>query len=298
MKVTFLGTGAMKPHKDRNTTAILLTYKGENILIDCGEGTQRQFFKAKISPAKITKILISHWHGDHILGLPGLLQTLARSDYKKTLKIYGPEGTKKFISKLMSLFIASTHRIKYEVIEIKKNGVFLKEKDFQILAETLPHTSECLGYSFRETPKRKINIAYTKKFGLTRDPILGKLQQGKTITYKGKKITPEKGTTLIEGHKISIILDTGYTKKISKFVENSKVLIIESTFLDKDKTRAKEYRHLTAKQAATIAKDSKSKQLILTHLSERYKGEKEILNEAKKVFKNTKVAKDFLVVDF
>ncbi len=297
MKVTFLGTGAMKPHKDRNTSAILLTYKGENILVDCGEGTQRQFIKAKISPSKITRILISHWHGDHILGLPGLLQTLARSDYKKTLKIYGPEGTKKFISRLMSLFIPKNN-LKYEIIEIKKKGIFVKEKDFQLLAETLTHTAHCLGYSFRETPKRKINLEYTKKFGLTKDPILGKLQKGKTITYKGKKITPEKGTILIEGHKATIILDTGYAKKISKFAENSKILVIESTFLDKDKDKAKQYKHLTAKQAATIAKESNSKQLILTHISGRYKGEKQILKEAKEVFKNTKVAKDFLSIDF
>jgi ribonuclease Z len=297
MKLTFLGTAAMKPHKDRNTSAVLLTYKGENILIDCGEGTQRQFFKAKISPAKITRILISHWHGDHILGLPGLLQTLSRSDYKKTLKIYGPEGTKKFISRIMSLFMANTHKINYEVTEIKKKGIFIKEKDFQILAETLPHTSHCLGYSFRETPKRKINLEYIKKFGLKKDPILGKLQKGKTITYKGKKITPEKGTTLIEGHKVTIILDTGYTKKISKFAENSKVLVLESTFLDRDKDKAKQYQHLTAKQAATIAKESNSKQLILTHISERYRERKQIIAEAKKIFKNSKLAEDFLSIN-
>ncbi len=295
MKVTFLGTGAMKPSKDRNTSAILLTYGKENILFDCGEGTQRQLMKARISPTKITRIIISHWHGDHVLGLPGLLQTISRENSERKIKIYGPENTKKFISKVMSLFIPH-NKPNYEVIEITKKGSFLKEKDFQIFAEKTGHSAHCLGFSFIKTPKRKINLAYTKKFGLTKNPLLGKLQKGKTITYKGKKITPEKGTILTGEEKITIFLDTIYSKKISKLAENSNLLIVESTFLDKDKDKAKDYKHLTAKQAATIAKESKSKQLILTHISQRYKEEKQILNEAKKTFKNTKVAKDFLSV--
>ena len=297
MKVTFLGTGAMKPNKDRNTSAILLNYGKENILFDCGEGTQRQLMKAKISPTKITRIMISHWHGDHVLGLPGLLQTISRENPEKKIRIYGPENTKRFISKLMSLFIPK-NKLNYEVTEITKKGVFLKEKDFQISAEKTDHNTHCLGFSLIKTPKRKINLEYTKKLGLTKDPILGKLQEGKTITYKGKKITPEKGTILTGEQKITIVLDTVYSKKISKLAENSDLLITESTFLDKDKDKAKDHKHLTAKQAATIAKESKSKQLILTHISQRYKEEKQILNEAKKTFKNTKVAKDFLSVTF
>src|SRR3990167_8815127 len=103
IKITFLGTGNAIPTKKRNHTAILLTYKNENILIDCGEGTQRQFRIAELSPAKITKILITHWHGDHILGLPGLFETLAMTKYGKTLSIYGPVGTKRFIEEINKL---------------------------------------------------------------------------------------------------------------------------------------------------------------------------------------------------
>ena len=286
----------MKPSRDRNTSGILLTYKGENILIDCGEGIQRQLTKQKISPTKITKILISHWHGDHVLGLPGLFLTLIQSNYQKTLEIYGPKGIKELIPKLMSLFSKEAKGLKYNITEITKKGTFLDEKDFFITADNLTHNTPCLAYSFNEKSRRKINLKYLKKFNLEKDPILGKLQQGKTIKYKGKKITPEKGTFLIPGKKITIILDTSFNKKLAKIAENSDLLISESTFLDTEKQKAKDYKHLTAKQAAEVAKKSKSKELILTHISTRYKNEKIVLDEAKKVFKNTKIAKDFLEV--
>ena len=99
--ITFLGTGSAVPTKKKNHSAIFLHYKQENILFDCGEGTQRQFRKAEINPSKLTRLLISHWHGDHILGIPGLIQTLALNNYNKTLKIYGPKKTKQFIKKII-----------------------------------------------------------------------------------------------------------------------------------------------------------------------------------------------------
>jgi len=296
MKITFLGTSAMKPSKERNTSGLLLTYKGENILVDCGEGIQRQLIKAGISLTKITKILISHWHGDHVIGLPGLFLSLVQNQHKKTLEIYGPPGIKKSILKLISLFSKEFAGLKYKITEINKKGVFLNEKDFSITAEKLSHSTPCLAYSFNEKTRRKINLEYTKKFGLKKDPLLGKLQQGKTIRYKGKKITPKKGTILIPGKKITIIMDTIFNKKYSKIAKDSDLLISESTFLETEQNKAKNYKHLTAKQAAKIAKESNSKQLILTHISSRYKNEKRILAEAKTIFKNTKVARDFLEV--
>jgi ribonuclease Z len=295
MKITFLGTSAMKPTRDRATSSLLLTHNGENILLDCGEGTQRQLLKAKISPTKLTRLLISHWHGDHVLGLPGLLQTLAKSEYSKKLRIYGPKGTKQFISKLMKFFLTK-QKINYEVNEISKKEKIIDEKDFFVDAEKVFHSVDCISFSFNEKPRRKINLKYTKKYGLTRDPLLGRLQEGKTITYNGKKITPKDGTILIPGKKITLISDTGYHKRLSSVAKNSDLLIIESTFLDKDKDKAKNYKHLTAKQAAIIAKDAKVKRLILTHLSERYKNKEDILKEAKKTFKNVELAKDFLEV--
>jgi len=145
----------------------------------------------------------------------------------------------------------------------------------------------------QEKEKRRINLNYTKKFGLTKDKILGKLQQGKTITFKGKKITPEKGTILIPGKKLTIVLDTELTKDLIKFSNNSDLLVSESTFSKELKKEAKKSKHMTSEDAANLAKKSKSKKLILTHFSQRFTTTSEIQKEAKKIFSNVVCAKDF-----
>jgi ribonuclease Z len=295
MKILFLGTGGMQPTKDRNPSAILMTYKSENILFDCGEGTQRQLQIAGVSPTKITKIIITHWHGDHVYGLPGLLRTLAAWEYNKTLEIYGPKGTKKYMKGLLKLFIPK-NKVKLKIIEVSKEGPFLETKDLLLTAFKLDHLVPCLGYSIKEKDKRRMNLKYLKKFGLTRDPLLGQLQKGKSITYKGHRILVKNATDLIPGKKISLVIDTAYSPKLSKFVRNSDVLIAESTHCSKLKNKAKEYKHLTAGEAAKIAKQSKSKKLILTHIGKRYKNTSVLLKEAKKTFKNTKIAEDFMKI--
>ena len=145
INVTFLGTADSIPSAARNHSAILLTYYGENILIDCGEGTQRQFRKARLNPMKITRILITHWHSDHVLGLPGLLQTMNLSGYNKTLFIYGPKGTKSLLNSLLKLF-AINPKFKIEVKEV--NGKFLDEKEFYLESKKMVHGTICNAYSF------------------------------------------------------------------------------------------------------------------------------------------------------
>lgn len=293
MKITFLGTSSMIPTKERNHPSILISHEQENILIDCGEGTQRQLKIASINPCKITKILITHLHNDHILGLPGLLQTLQTQNYSKTLEIYGPSKTSKFIKEIKNLFKI---QLPTKTIEIKK-PLFLETKNLQFKALKMKHNSTCLAYSITEKDKRKINLNYTKKFGLTKHPLLGELQKGKKITYKGKKITPEKATHLIKGKKITIIYDTVKNPNTIKISKDADLLIAESTYTSNLQDKAKEYFHLTAEQAAEIAKKANAKQLILTHFSQRYKSSSIFLKEAKTIFKNTKLAKDFMTVN-
>ena len=285
----------MQPTRERNASSILLTHNEENILIDCGEGTQRQLRLADISPTKITKILISHWHGDHILGLPGLILTLGASEYSKTLEIYGPKGTKKFMKNIFKSFILK-NRINMNIYEINKEGPFLETKDLILSNVNLNHTSTCLGYVIKEKDKRKMKLTYLKKFGLTRDPILGSLQKGKNITYKGHKILVKDATTLVPGKKISIISDTTPTSKIVKAVKDSDLLITESTFTSELKDKARLFKHLTSEDAANIAKKSKSKKLMLTHFGKRYNSSSPMLKEAKKTFKNTGAAKDLMTI--
>ena len=151
LKLTFLGTGSAIPTKRHNHPAMLLQYKDENILIDCGEGTQRQFRKAKLNPCKLTRILITHWHGDHILGIPGLLQTLALNNYPRVLHIYGPKGTERFMSLIQSLFIHQG-KIKIEIHEVSQ-GKFLETSDFYIESFPMRHGAPCNAYRFVEKDK-------------------------------------------------------------------------------------------------------------------------------------------------
>ncbi len=295
IKVTFLGTSDSIPSASRNHTAILLTYKGENILIDCGEGTQRQFRKARLNPGKVNRILITHWHTDHILGIPGLLKTLGLSGYNKTLHICGPKGTKVLLKALLRLFVIKPD-YKIEIKEV--SGKFFETDEFYLEAKKMTHRVPCNAYSFVRKGQRRIDKTKLKKYKIPSGKHLSKLKQGKNITYKKKKYLAKNLTFKEEDKKITVILDTAINKNSISIAKNSDVLICEASYLSDLKDKAKEFQHLTSKQAAEIAKKSKSKKLILTHISQRYdKDKKKILNEAKKVFKNTSLVKDLDVVN-
>ena len=290
IKLTFLGTGNAIPTKKRSHTAILLSYKNENILIDCGEATQRQFRLANISPTKITKILITHWHGDHILGLPGLLQTLAMSEYPKVLNIYGPEKTSYSLSLIEKLI--GRFKIKIKSKEIR-SGVVYETEEFEIKALPMQHGIPSLAYSFAIKDKLRLDRAKIKKLKLPNSPILKQLAQGKSIKHNGKTISPSQVSYKEKGRKITFILDTLQNENTIKIAKDSDILISEASFSSKENALAKDHKHLTAEQAAQIAKKSKSKELILTHISQRYEHKtSKILDEAKKVFPKTKIVDD------
>lgn len=300
IKITFLGTSGAIPTTKKNHTGIFLNYKSENILIDCGEGIQRQFKFAKISPLKLTRLLITHWHGDHVLGIPGLLQTLSFSDYRKNLKIYGPKGLRNNIKNVLKAFPSVKNvvtDVKIKVEEISKN-IFLETDDFYLEAKRMKHGIITLAYNFVEKDKLKLNKRKLEKTKLPKGPLLKRLKEGKDIIYKGKKYEASDLTYGQKGRKISIVLDTGMDNDISNFVKDADLLIIESTYASDLKEIAQKHKHLTATQAAQIAEKAKVKKLILTHLSQRYdKDKKKILNEAKKVFKNSFLVEDLDVVE-
>jgi ribonuclease Z len=165
IELTFLGTGSAVPTARRNHPAVLLNYKDENILFDCGEGTQKQFRIAKLNPCKITRIFISHWHGDHTFGLPGLLQTLMLNNYSKTLFIYGPKGTKEFIELYKRMYIAKGDDYKIETRELT-GGLALEEKEFKIECSPMQHDAPCLAYSFTIKEKNRLDKSKLKKLKL------------------------------------------------------------------------------------------------------------------------------------
>ena len=294
--IVFLGTGQAIPTMKRNHTSIWMEYKHETFLIDCGEGTQRQIRKAGLNPCKITKIFITHWHGDHILGIPGLLQTLALNGYNRKLEIYGPRGTKEHFSRIMGMFVFEG-KIDYDVKEIS-SGKFLENEDYSFEALPMKHGIPCIAYSFIEKDKLRIDKSKMKKLGLEASPLMKDIKAGKDIVWKGKKVKAKDLVYEESGKKISFILDTVLNDNCYKISENADLLICESTYLDSDAEKAEEYLHMTAEKAAGIAKKSKVKKLILIHLSQRYEyKEKLVLAEAKKIFKEVIVGEDLMKIE-
>lgn len=295
MEIIFLGTASMVPTKERNPSTILINYGNEGILIDCSEGTQRQLKIAGIKLTKITKILISHWHGDHVLGLPGLIQSLGASDYGKTLKIFGPKGTKKYFEALTKTFLFD-RKVELEINEISK-GKFFENNEFFLEALPLEHGIPTLGFNFIEKDRRKIDLKKIKKLGIEEGPLLGELQDGKTINFKGKKIKPEHAAYIEKGKKITIITDTLLCDNCYKLAKNSDLLICEATYSSKLEGKGEEYLHMTAKQAAQLANKANAKKLILTHFSARYKNTQEIEEDARDIFDDIICAKDFMRIN-
>jgi len=289
MNITFLGTGNAVPTKKRNHTSILVSFLNENILIDCGEGTQRQLKIAKISPHKITKLLITHWHGDHTLGIPGLFQTLAMSKYPKVLEVYGPIGTKKNIDLIQKIY--HEFKIKIRVNEISNHT--LDSHSFTIQSLAMQHNTPTNAYSITIKDKRRIYKNKLTKLKIPNSSLIKEIQLGKDIIFNKKKIKAKDLTYIEKGKKVAIVLDTKLNPNIQKIAKDSDILIIESSFSHQEKKKAEEYYHLTAKQSAEVAKKSKVKSLILTHLSERYEHNPLIIEkEAKSVFKKTKLVND------
>jgi ribonuclease Z len=288
-RITFLGTADSIPSTYRNHNAILIASGKENILVDCGEGTQRQFRKAKLNPCKVTKILLTHWHGDHVLGLPGLLSTLALSGYNKTLNIYGPKGTKTKFEDMMQVF---SFRRDYDIIFNETSaGRIFEDDDIYLSAEEMEHGVPCLAYSFVEKGHTRIKPEKVKELGSGRH--MKDLIDGKDIIIDGKKVKSKDCIYKEEDKKIAIVMDTKMNDKIVPFVRGADIFVSEGTYSKELKKEADEKMHLTVEQVAKVAKKAKVKKLVVTHVSSRYlRNLNALLSEAKDVFVESYMSRD------
>ena len=292
IKLNFLGTGSAIPTARRNHPAVLLRYKAESVLIDCGEGTQRQFRKAHLNPCKITKILISHWHGDHVLGLPGLLQTMMLNGYNKKLEIYGPKGTSAKVRQFFDLLGRKGQDLDVKVKEVSR-GKIVDEGDFYIEVAEMDHDAPAVAYSFVVKEKMRLDKAKLKKMKVPNSPLVGELVKGKTVEIGGKKINGKKLMYKEDARKVVVVMDTRYNEGAVKLAKGADLLISEATYSKEEQEIADEYGHLSSVGAAKIAKKAKVKGLVLMHLSQRDEAiPKVILKEAKEVFKDVIIPED------
>ena len=293
--IVFLGTGSAIPTLSRNHNAIIFNYKNRNFLIDCGEGTQRQIRKAKLNICKITDILITHMHGDHIFGLPGLLHTLSKSGYNRELMIYCPKGAAKKMKQFLDL--TGVHGIDYKIKEVR--GKFIDNPYFSISSLALDHDVTCNGYMFEEKDRLRIDKKKLSKYNIKGKEV-GKLIRKKNVKIDGKLIKYKDLTFLEKGRKISFVFDTKYCSNVDKLIKNSDVAVMEGVFLGNTsigKEMSKKYKHLTLEESARAGKKGKVKELIISHISQRYEfKEKFLLKEVKKIYKNVRIANDLMKV--
>tara|TARA_Y100000310_G_C20678637_1_gene814545 strand:+ start:1452 stop:2345 length:894 start_codon:yes stop_codon:yes gene_type:complete len=296
MKITFLGTTCMQPTKDRNHSGIHLNYGSHNILFDCGEGIQRQMRIAGLKLAKLTHIFITHWHGDHVIGLAGLLSSMGADQCSHVLHIYGPRGSKRKFELLKKVF-PSMSAVKHELHEIGKEGAILETPNFFIESYKLNHSLVCLGFALQEKDRLKIDMKKAKKVGLFEGPIMAEIASGKNVKINGRTVKAKDVTYKVKGRKISYVADTRPCIGARKLAKKSDVLIIESTYLSSDKKHAIKYDHMTAKESGQLAAKAKVGKVYLTHPSLRYKDVSVLVKEAKKYHKQVCFAKDFMEIE-
>ncbi|MBO6123816.1 MAG: ribonuclease Z [Methanobrevibacter sp.] len=295
MEIIFLGTSSAVHSKDRNHPSIALKAFGDVMLFDCGEGTQRQILFTKVSPMKISKIFITHYHGDHILGLPGLLQSMGLHGRESKLTIYGPEGLHKIKEAIYNLGYCMIE-FPIEFIEID-TGIIEETDEYIISSQKVRHNVPCLAYSIEEKKKPRFLREKAIELGVPVGPAFGKLHNGEEVEIDGRIIKPEQ--VLGEprkGKKITYSGDTRPCEEIIHFAKDSTILIHESTFLKQDSLNAEEHAHSTSIDAAYVARESNSEKLILTHISTRYSNDfsEKMLEEAKEIFENTEIAYDLM----
>jgi ribonuclease Z len=295
-EILFLGTSASAPSAKRGLSGLVVSHNEYRFLIDCGEGTQRQILQSGIGFKRLTRILLTHGHLDHILGLGGLLSTLLRWESIDELTIFGGHSTLERVGTLLYDVVLRGNQPPMPLIlkEIKP-GIVFEADDFTVTAFSVTHKGpDCLGYIFEEKPRRPFLSQKADELGVPFGPERRNLVEGREITLAdGRVIKPDDVLGAWEkGSKLVIVGDAGRTDNLIEACKDADGLVIESTYLDEEADMAKQFSHLTARMGAELAIKAGIKKLILTHISRRYR-EKDVIAEAQSIFPGAVVARDF-----
>ncbi|MGC8652299.1 MAG: ribonuclease Z [Candidatus Micrarchaeia archaeon] len=292
-KIIFLGTSGSTPTKSRNLPSVALEYNGRIYLFDCGEGTQRQMLRYSVNISKVEAIFISHIHGDHIIGIAGLVRTLALNKRQHPLFIFVPRGYEGAASQLLSFDKAL---IGFPIfVKPISSGIIYKGDGFAVKALKLVHFVPTFGFVFKEDDKIRFLKEKAASAGLKGEMYSQLLSKGR-LTVNGKSIALKDVTYAERGLKIVYIADTRPTQGVVVAARGADLLIHEATFSASEAGLAKERKHSTSEEAARIAKKAGAKRLVLMHISARYKSTAKILKESRSIFPSTDVAKDGMVI--
>ena len=297
MKLVFLGTSAAQPTEKRGLSCICLEREGEILMFDAGESTQISYMKSGLGWNKKMKLFVTHLHGDHCVGILGLLQTMSMQNRTESLEIFGPKGIDEFLAANIKIL---NFGLSFSIlITIVNEGTIYENNKFLIHAAKANHSITAFSYLFEEKDKPgRFNVEKAKELGIPEGELWNKLQNGEDITNNEKIIKPEQVLgKKRSGKKIGISGDTMPTKELEEFFRECDYLVFDSTFLDEEKQKAQDTCHSTAKQAAELGKNANVKNLILTHFSARYKDEIGHKTEAEQIHNSVITAKDLLEVE-
>lgn len=294
--IIILGCSSQQPTRFRNHGAYLVRWNEEGLLFDPGEGTQRQFIFANVAPTVISRIFVSHFHGDHCLGLGSILMRLNLDKVTHPIHCYYPASGKKYFDRLR---YGTIYHETITVIEhpVSAPGLVHDDGHFRIEATFLEHGVDNIGWRITEPDTRKFEQAKLEARGI-RGPMVRELQEKGKLIVAGHEVNLDEVSWIRKGDSLAVVIDTRYCQNALDISRNAKVLICESTYMDEHKDLAYEHFHLTSRQAATLAKKAGVKELILTHFSARYQNLREMELEAKSVFPNTHMAEDLKVIPF
>ena len=295
-EILFLGTSASAPSAHRGLTGQIVSHNEYRFLIDCGEGTQRQILQSGIGFKRLTRVLLTHGHLDHILGLGGLLSTLLRWESIDELEIFGGRSTLDRVRTLLYDVVLRGNQppMPLKLTEIKP-GIIFETDDFTVTAIPVTHRGpDCLGFVFEDKARRPFLSQKADELGVPFGPERGQLVSGMEVTLAdGRLISPDDVLGEWEkGSKFVVVGDAGRVDNLVEFCRDADGLVIESTYLDEEADMARQFSHLTARMGAELAIKAGVKKLILTHISRRYR-EKDVIAEAQSIFPNVVVARDF-----
>jgi ribonuclease Z len=293
-EIVFLGTSASAPSVQRNLPAAVVIYNQHRFLIDCGEGTQRQILKSGLGFRRLNKILLTHGHLDHILGLGGLISTFARWEAINEVEIYAGKMALRRVKLLMKVvFMDEIPPINIVYHEIGP-GVIMEDEKFTLRAFRVIHKgADSFGFIFEEKPKRPFLVEKAEALGVPAGPERRRLVQGESITLpNGRTVTPDEVLgPPVPGAKLVFVGDASSTRNLAEAAYKADALVIEATYLESEKELARQYGHITAAQAARLALEAEVQHLYLIHISRRYNSN-EVLEEAAAIFPNTTVVND------
>ncbi len=286
-----MGCSSQQPTRFRNHGAYLFRWNDEGLLFDPGEGTQRQFIFANIAPPVVSRIFVSHFHGDHCLGLGSMLMRLNLDKVSHPIHCYYPASGKKYFDRLR---YGTIYHDTVNVIEhpVHADGVVHDDGKFRIEAAFLDHGVDNVGWRITEPDTRKFDPEVLKVKGIYGRDMRELIEKGE-LTINGERIAIEDVSWIRQGDSIAVVIDTRVCPNAVKLAHNVKLLLCESTYQNEHEELAYNHYHLTAKQAATIAKQAGAKKLVLTHFSARYQGIEGFEAEAKAIFPNVFIAEDF-----